>query len=145
MVRVYAHNLRQKLEQYYATAGRIEPRQLVLARGEYRISLAEQSEPTVGDDAVALAQFTAAAQPEQQRSSPARWQLGAAAAALLGLGIALGAGIAMQRGPAMPAAATVAKSPLWAGLLDDDLPILVVVGDYYIYGELDERGDVSRL
>src|SRR5689334_25130693 len=39
MVRVYAHNLRQKLEHYYATEGRAEPRQLVLARGEYRVSL----------------------------------------------------------------------------------------------------------
>jgi hypothetical protein len=45
MVRVYAHNLRQKLEHYYATAGRNEPRQLLLARGEYRISLAEPEEP----------------------------------------------------------------------------------------------------
>src|SRR5689334_16075765 len=39
MVRVYAHNLRQKLEHYYATAGRNEPQQLALARGEYRVSL----------------------------------------------------------------------------------------------------------
>src|SRR5262245_57038659 len=39
MVRVYAHNLRQKLEHYYATEGRAEPRQLALARGEYRVSL----------------------------------------------------------------------------------------------------------
>src|SRR5689334_17744594 len=49
MVRVYAHNLRQKLEHYYATGGRNEPRQLVLARGEYRISVAESVEP---EDAV---------------------------------------------------------------------------------------------
>src|SRR6185295_20345530 len=39
MVRVYAHNLRQKLEHYYATDGRTEPQQLALARGEYRVSL----------------------------------------------------------------------------------------------------------
>ena len=39
MVRVYAHNLRQKLEHFYATDGRAEPRQLTLARGEYRVSL----------------------------------------------------------------------------------------------------------
>src|SRR5262245_8382729 len=45
MVRVYAHNLRQKLEHYYATTGRNEPRQILLARGEYRISLAELEEP----------------------------------------------------------------------------------------------------
>ena len=39
MVRVYAHNLRQKLEHYYATAGRGESHQIVLARGEYRVAL----------------------------------------------------------------------------------------------------------
>jgi hypothetical protein len=148
MVRVYAHNLRQKLEQYYATAGRNEPHQLVLARGEYRISLAASSEPVEADDAAAPSpaeQPAAAAQAQQPRVPRPRWHFAAAAAALLALGLALGAGIALQRAPAAPAAAAVAESPLWVGLLDDDLPILVVVGDYYIYGELDERGDVTRL
>jgi hypothetical protein len=65
--------------------------------------------------------------------------------ALLVLGMALGAGIALQGAARAPAAAAVAKTPLWADMLDDDLPILLVVGDYYIYGELDERGDVARL
>src|SRR5688572_2176235 len=54
MVRVYAHNLRQKLEHYYASAGRSEARQLVLARGEYRISLAELSEPADADPQLQL-------------------------------------------------------------------------------------------
>jgi len=42
-------------------------------------------------------------------------------------------------------AAGVAASPLWKGLFDDDMPILVVVGDYYIFGELDDHGDIERL
>jgi hypothetical protein len=139
MVRVYAHNLRQKLEHYYATAGRNEPRQLLLARGEYRISLAETDELA---EAVAVAPVAPpppqpAAGPEPPRAAFTRWRLAAVAAALLVLGIALGAGIVIESEPAAPAAAAVAKSPLWADMLDDDLPILVVVGDYYIYGELD--------
>jgi hypothetical protein len=147
MVRVYAHNLRQKLEHYYATAGRNEPRQLLLARGEYRISLAEPDEPAEVVDAVAAALPPAqpAAVAEQSRSAFRRWRLAAGGAALLGLGLALGAGIMIESEPAAPAAAAVAKSPLWTDMLDDDLPILVVVGDYYIYGELDEHGDVTRL
>ena len=144
MVRVYAHNLRQKLEHYYATAGRNEPRQLLLARGEYRISLAESDEPAEAVAAVAPV-APAAAVPEQPRSALTRWRLAAGGAALLMLGIALGAGIMIESEPAAPAAVAVAKSPLWADMLDDDLPILVVVGDYYIYGELDEHGDVTRL
>ncbi len=43
MVRVYAHNLRQKLEHFYTTDGRAEPRRLLLARGEYRVSLSPPS------------------------------------------------------------------------------------------------------
>src|SRR5262245_31119217 len=146
MVRVYAHNLRQKLEHYYATAGRNEPRQLLLARGEYRISLAESDEPAEPVEAVApVAPPQPAAVPDPPRSAFTRWRLAAGGAVLLVLGIALGAGIMIESEPAAPAAAAVAKSPLWADMLDDDLPILVVVGDYYIYGELDEHGDVTRL
>ena len=39
----------------------------------------------------------------------------------------------------------MAASPIWRELFDDDLPVLVVVGDYYIVGELDEAGNVVRL
>ena len=143
MVRVYAHNLRQKLEHFYATTGRAEPRQLVLARGEYRISLTTADEPAAaGESAAAL---PALPTPVPLAAPFARWRFAAAGAALLALGIALGVGVMLQQAPAAPAATAVAHSPLWAGMLDDELPVLVVVGDYYIYGELDEYGDVKRL
>ncbi|HET7608625.1 MAG TPA: hypothetical protein VFL84_08120 [Gammaproteobacteria bacterium] len=150
MVRVYAHNLRQKLEHYYATAGRNEPRQLVLARGEYRISVAETAEPAGSADAATPAQLAAplplpAAAPDLPKAAVSRWRLAGVGAALLVVGLALGAGIVIESEPAAPASAAVAKSPLWADMLDDDLPILVVVGDYYIYGELNDYGEVTRL
>jgi hypothetical protein len=144
MVRVYAHNLRQKLEHYYATAGRNEPRQLVLARGEYRVSLSESDAPAAAGAEAPVASVSPPA-PEPPRPTLSRWQLAFAAAAVLVLGVGLGAAIVIESEPVAPAAATVAKSPIWADMLDDDLPILVVVGDYYIYGELDEHGDVARL
>ncbi len=147
MVRVYAHNLRQKLEHYYATAGRGQSPQLVLARGEYRISLVAPDPAAEADDAAAAT--TAAADAPTPAPAPPRpgsgWRLALGGAALLALGAVLGALIALRQLPPEPAAAAVARSPLWAGLLDDDLPILLVVGDYYIYGELDENGDVARL
>src|SRR5687767_8140076 len=90
MVRVYAHNLRQKLEHYYATAGRNEPRQLVLARGEYRVSLTESHEPAAVADAdapVALVSPPAPAPTEQPRPALSRWRLACAAAAVLVLGV----------------------------------------------------------
>lgn len=137
MVRVYAHNLRQKLEHYYATVGRGEAQQLSLARGEYRVSLAGAEGS--GD---APAYHAEAPLPVPVRRP---WRLAAAGVLLVAVGGLLGLGIALTRAPPPTPAATVAQSPIWAALLDDDLPILVVVGDYYIYGELDEYGDVTRL
>jgi hypothetical protein len=39
----------------------------------------------------------------------------------------------------------VARSALWAPVVEDETPITVVVGDYYIFGEFDEFGNVGRL
>ena len=144
MVRVYAHNLRQKLEHFYAAAGRTEPRQLQLARGEYRISLSVSDDAAESSDAAPSAP-PPAAPAELAATRFARWRLAAAGAALLVLGVALGVFVTLQQAPALPAATAVAHSPIWADMLDDDLPILLVVGDYYIYGELDDHGDVARL
>jgi len=41
--------------------------------------------------------------------------------------------------------ASVARSGLWAAITDDDLPVTLVVGDYYIFGERDEFGNVVRM
>ena len=47
--------------------------------------------------------------------------------------------------PAPDSQREVVQTPLWAELLGDDLPLLVVVGDYFIFAELDEFGTVARL
>jgi hypothetical protein len=147
MVRVYAHNLRQKLEHYYATAGRGEQRQIVLARGEYRVALTGQASAPPGASVAVPAPPTLPAETPRAgaRSARPNWRTLAAAAAVLLVGVAIGFGIALSRTPPATQAEVVASSPIWAELLDDELPILLVVGDYYIYGELDERGEVARL
>jgi hypothetical protein len=151
MVRVYAHNLRQKLEHYYATEGRADARQLTLARGEYRISLtaADPKEPPA--EAAAPVPVAAVAAPVLPLPPPApprpepRARLMLVAVSLLVVGVLLGVGIDAMRAPPPTAAQTVAASPVWQSVLDDDMPILVVVGDYYIFGEVDANGDVDRL
>jgi hypothetical protein len=148
MVRVYAHNLRQKLEHYYATAGRAEREQLTLARGEYRVFLATVADTSVAVPVVApnvpAGDVPAPPPPASASRWPLQWRTALGAALLLGVGIAAGIGLTIDRTPP-PAAEAMARSPLWAGLLDDDLPILIVAGDYYIFGELDEHGNVARL
>jgi hypothetical protein len=142
MVRVYAHNLRQKLDQYYATEGRADTGRLALARGEYRISLvapdASPAEEAREDTEEPAPRVAAPA------TAPRRW-LPLAAAALLAVGGLVGWAVGASRHDPQSSAASVARSPLWAHLFDDALPILVIVGDYYIFGELDERGDIDRL
>jgi hypothetical protein len=142
MVRVYAHNLRQKLDQFYATEGRADTGRLSLARGEYRISLVPpDAEPAAEahEDAAEPEPLVAARTP-----SPHKW-LPLAAVALLAIGGVVGWAVGANRHDPPSSAALIARSPLWAQLFDDSLPILVIVGDYYIFGELDDRGDIERL
>jgi hypothetical protein len=136
MVRVYAHNLRQKLQQFYASAGSDEPRQLAILRGEYRLALV---------DTAADKEPPASVPTSQQRSRAA---LPTAAVAFIAIGIIAGMTIQGRlRAPEQSASpyAAIAASPLWQPLFDDDLPILVVVGDYFIFGELDSTGNIERL
>jgi hypothetical protein len=143
MVRVYAHNLRQKLEHYYATEGRAEPRQVSLARGEYRVSLTA-SEPEAAAKAGESDAAPAGPASAVTAAGASRPQI-VVGALLLSLGIAIGLIASELRAPAPSAARIVAASPIWSALFDDDLPILVVVGDYYIFGEVDKNGDVDKL
>lgn len=136
MVRVYAHHLRQKLDTYYGSAGRDEKVRIVVPKGEYRVALAPlESEQEAEVDSAAGATTT---------RRVAAWIAATAAIAAAALGFALGGWVASS-GDAPTTAERAAASPIWAPLLADDTPTLIVVGDYYIFGELDEVGNVGRL
>lgn len=135
MVRVYAHHLRQKLDNYYASAGRDEQARIAIPKGEYRV-VAVPASPSE----------TAAVEDEQAPRPRQRYFARAAfAAAFLVAGLVIGWSLR----PAVPddagPAAAAADSPIWSAMLEDDTPVLIVVGDYYIFGELDEAGNVDRL
>ena len=125
-VRVYVHNLRQKLERYYTAHPSDDGVRLYIPRGEYRLAVAAD------EPARTLPAWTA----------PSIW-MGAVAVLLL---VSLVVLIAWRSGSsASGPVREVARTPLWAELLNDDLPLLVVVGDYFIFAELDEFGTVRRL
>src|SRR5690606_29704757 len=44
-----------------------------------------------------------------------------------------------------PAGQPLAEFSFWSNLLDGEMPILVVVGDYYIFGETNAQGQIDRL
>ncbi len=123
-VRVAMHRLRKKLDEFYAGPGRAEPLRLAIPKGEYRL--------------VAQPQVAAPAAAKPARRWP--WILAALLAALNMAVLAL----VWREAVADPLGAVRRQEP-WAGLLKSERPLIVVVGDYYIAGEVDEGGGVGRL
>src|SRR5690606_35814617 len=113
-------HLRNKLSAYYARAGASEKWRIDIPKGQYMLVATPNEAP-------AEPPLSVTGQP-LQRKSYTPW-LAAVAIALLVLNLVWG-----QR--ETPADATGAANPfaatgLWQPLLDDTLPVLVIVGDYY--------------
>ena len=131
LVRVYMHNLRQKLDQYAGQHASDSGYRLVIPRGEYRL-LAEPNQPSPPPTQTLA---------EEGSRRPSAWVL--AAIGLLTLNLL--ATVMLNEDSASGPERQLAESAVWSGILDDDMPLVVVVGDYYIFAELDERGNVRRL
>jgi hypothetical protein len=121
-VRVYVHRLRKKLDEFYAGA----PTRLTLPLGEYRLVLVQEDAPKAPLLPTAL-----------------NHPIWLALAALV-LVIALIAGGVWTWRAIAPngEVARAAASPLWREV-GKERPVLVVVGDYYIFGDT-EGGDEPR-
>jgi hypothetical protein len=135
-VRVYVHKLRRKLEEFYAGPGALETVRLSIPKGEYRF---------VGHAVESAMVPSAPAQvPPRERRPRSTWLFVLlVASALLNL--------ILLRGATTPVAQAhdefqeARHSRLWAPILNDDRAIIVVVGDYYIFGETDRSMEVTRL
>lgn len=129
LVRVYVHNLRQKLDKYYAREDQRSGVRLAIPRGEYRLAVIS------ADDTGTVAATDSRAPPVWMAILIAALAINLVALVILGRGEDLPEGIYDQ----------VSRSSIWASFMDDELPFLIVVGDYYIFGEIDEFGRVERL
>lgn len=132
IVRVQLYHLRNKLQAYFDTSGQAEPWRLEIPKGQYLlVATANESEPTG-------ARGEAPPLPSSRPWLP--WLAGMLAALLL---ITL----------FLPRVDNFRQSPLnqarslepWEAIIDDDSAILVIVGDYFIFGELDAQGNVTRM
>lgn len=125
--RVYVHRLRKRLEEFYAAAGAgADGARLVLPAGTYALRLADRE-----TDADTL--------PTMPPANRAWWVFGLALAAALAATFLLGRMTSSAGGAPPPNA-------FWQPFLDSDRPIVVVVGDYYMFGEIDPvRPEQSRL
>ena len=120
--RVYVHRLRKRLAELYAREG-AEAGRLVLPAGSYELVLERATEAPTRDVA--------------SRS----WLVPALVLAALLVAFVLGRQIGAPAGAA-------AANAIWQPFLESDRPIMVAVGDYYIFGEIDpfdpERGRLIR-
>lgn len=130
-VRIYAHRLRKKLEQAYVTTPEGTKR-LTLPRGEYRLVFASETGDPEGGETVAgrgLARY------------PNRLLIGGLLALLSLAGLVWLASSALTR---TPRAEGVALTAFWQPLTQLQRPAIIVEGDYYVFGEIDEHADVRR-
>jgi hypothetical protein len=165
LVRVYVHKLRRKLDEYYGRPGSRESARVVLPKGEYRLGVESAPSavsasvsplpagvlPSVAGPPSAPGPPSSPVSPSaevspaaaRQRQLPFRWLL-----AVLLISLAVNAlFVAKVFSPTAHSAAAVnlRGNPLWARLLEDGRPIVIVVGDYYIFGETDQSMEVRRL
>ena len=152
VVRVYIHKLRRKLDEYYAGPGRDDAERLLIPKGEYRFVFQDHAEPLpvaeIEPEDPALTREAEAELESLVAEAAARktrlwlpWVMGAVALLLL-----VNLSVMLLR-PGVPGDMQALRSnPVWARMLDDNLPIYIVVGDYYIFGELDDSSmQVQRL
>lgn len=126
-VRVYLHNLRQKLDTYYQSLPEIPAERIRIPKGEYRLVLSPTEIPGSSTEA---------------RSAARRYLLAAGVAILVIIAFFAGRITSPESGPADNG---LAATPVWRALLDDDRSVTIVVGDYYVFAEVDEQGLSNRL
>ena len=132
VVRVHIYHLRNKINLYYSSYGIQESYRLEIPKGQYIITTSvntEAEEPASSITGKPL-----------DRPSYTPW-LAALVVILLILKFVPGN---EPDGSAVPVSTLSTIQP-WQPFLDDDLPILLVIGDYYIFGEVDESGNILRM
>src|SRR6202034_2413264 len=129
LVRVYIHKLRKALDDFYSSRhGNVGAPPLHIPRGEYRLRLGAAISTPRRRQVLSIDSHVAAL----------------AAALLIAAAILIRLGTAWLRTPRSDLD-SVRASPIWSGILSDDRPIMIVVGDYYLIGETDSSMEVKRL
>jgi hypothetical protein len=151
MVRVYMHKLRRKLEDYYAGLGSAETGRLTIPRGEYRLVFDEVTFTSAIEPARALELPPPDTSPQLSESNsqpvksrflawPRAWAYATAAIVIVLLSANLFVWLTEINHNELRA---VRNHPVWHQMVNDDQPIYIVLGDYYIFGELDPQSDTN--
>jgi hypothetical protein len=132
LVRVYIHKLRKALDEFYSPPNADRGEIIHIPRGEYRLRL--NPKPVAPAEPVET--------PDRAKRTPVRRSaiIAAVVALLLGATLAL---IWFQRPHSD--LDRVRANPIWSAILKDDRPIMIIIGDYYLIGELDSSMEIKRL
>lgn len=142
IVRVHIYHLRSKLNTYFARQGRQEKYRIEIPKGQYMLAItennpAELAAPSAIDATDAGAPGITGKMLYRRNYTP--WL------ALFALVMLAANLMTSQENPAEAISNPFSDSLLWAPILDDQAPVLVLVGDYYIMGEEDPTGNVQRM
>lgn len=135
-IRVHVHRLRRKLDDFYAGAGAGEHVRLVVPKGGYRLAAQNMDAASATpDEPVPMV---------HRRPGGRRLEL-AAVVAMLFLVAGATWWLARRPDPVDAPLRAAQSSALWAPITSNGRRIVIVVGDYYIFGERDADGQVARL
>jgi hypothetical protein len=144
VARVYVHRLRKRLDEFYLRQGMPGGVRLDIPKGDYRIVCADPSaSPTLAAAGISLIQTTDGRAAATGQPRKARWGTIAAAAAALLVAGNIGAWALIANKPA--AETTIADTTMWSEIAKSERPLLVVVGDYYMFGEYENQVSLKRL
>ncbi|MEQ8407166.1 MAG: hypothetical protein RKH07_02690 [Gammaproteobacteria bacterium] len=146
-VRVYVHQLRKKLDNYYQQHEPGAEFRLVIPKGQYRLEL-EASQAADGGNsqlASALARRLSGGS-SKDPSHGWRWTLNSTLLASVAVLLVVNAMLLLSdESPVTAPPAQASEHAVWQTILSDDRPILLVMGDYYIFGELNANGNIARM
>jgi hypothetical protein len=151
LVRVAVRALRRRLHDYYTGPGQHDEVRFDIPKGGYRLTCVPREVAPVQDEAPAVsapesapsatAASLPAAEPALEKSSRSTclrtWAVAATVLLVVSVGINSYLWLNRTNPPVDPEMAEIARSPLWSGIVDSDRPVMLVVGDSFMYTQVD--------
>ncbi|MFT6094544.1 MAG: hypothetical protein ACJA2Q_002449 [Pseudohongiellaceae bacterium] len=132
-VRVYVHQLRKKLDIYYRDFDKSAAHRIIIPKGQYTVAAIAHSSPA----RIATGKIWSFTELFQIK-------------ALLIIGVVLLSGnliylVGSSSDIEPDRLDSVSSHAIWRSVLEDQHPIMLVMGDYYIFGELNANGNIVRM
>lgn len=143
-VRVSVHQLRKRMDAYYEKFPNAHPYRIDIPKGQYNIELVgikPNTEQSVDDNQGLSASPVVNQKTSSWFQSPLL--LLALVILLIANGILFFTSLASKKN--VTSSQQIAAQAFWPTVLLTQKPVLIVVGDYYIFGEQDDAGNVSRM